>query len=369
MISQNEIIKQKCFKISNMINKGNYKEAIQTFNILESKYSKNITIRFNKVGIFIDAGFGLKNENIIIEGVKVGIELLKEELDKIYLSNLHYNIANGYMSLYQLSRDKSEDLNQIPDNENIQNAKNHYRNSIKHIDLFDYKLKKTLWTNYGNCLDSLGRGLESIFCYEQALKPDSRFAMALGNRAKAMRFFADISGVYRGAIYVEAYQMLKSAIEQNNLIQHGGLSAKESFEDEIEKIEYLFKDKKVLLWGLVLFAVLLLFMGIRYKMLDNAIHGKVNLLNHIQEIYDVIRIDVIGGHEFEVTLKDERKIHAMLKVRTTNKSKDRVINYISHSTKPQVILYEKVNGIWIVDLIFNGESLTDWLHEEGLVLE
>jgi len=247
MISQNEIIKQKCFKISNMINKGNYKEAIQTFNILESKYSKNITIRFNKVGIFIDAGFGLKNENIIIEGVKVGIELLKEELDKIYLSNLHYNIANGYMSLYQLSRDKSEDLNQIPDNENIQNAKNHYRNSIKHIDLFDYKLKKTLWTNYGNCLDSLGRGLESIFCYEQALKPDSRFAMALGNRAKAMRFFADISGVYRGAIYVEAYQMLKSAIEQNNLIQHGGLSAKESFEDEIEKIEYLFKDKKVLL--------------------------------------------------------------------------------------------------------------------------
>ena len=247
MISQNEIIKQKCFKISNMIRERNYKEAIQTFNILESKYSKNITIRFNKVGIFIDAGFGLKNENIIIEGVKVGIELLKEELDKIYLSNLHYNIANGYMSLYQLSRDRSEGLNQIPDNENIQNAKNHYRNSIKHIDLFDYKLKKMLWTNYGNCLDSLGRGLEAIFCYEQALKPDSKFAMALGNRAKAMRFFADISGVYRGAIYIEAYQMLKSAIEQNNLIQHGGLSAKESFKDEIEKIEYLFKDKKVLL--------------------------------------------------------------------------------------------------------------------------
>jgi len=246
MISQNEIIKQKCFKISNMINKGNYKEAIQTFNILESKYSKNITIRFNKVGIFIDAGFGLKNENIIREGVKVGIELLKEKLDKMYLSHLHYNIGNGYMSLYQLSRDKSEGLKQIPDNENIQNAKNHYRYSIKHIDLFDYKLKKQLWTNYGNCFDSLGRNLEALFCYENALRIDPKFSMALGNKAIAMKFFAEISGVYRGAIYIEAYQLLKSVIEQKDLIQHGGISAKKDFEKELERIKSLFQDKKVL---------------------------------------------------------------------------------------------------------------------------
>lgn len=243
MNSQKKIINQEYSKISNMINKGNYKEALQAFNILESKYSKNIAIRINKVGFFIDIGFGLKDENMIREGIKIGIELLKEKLDKQYLSHLHYNISNGYMSLYQISRDKSKDIKQVIDNKHIQNAKYHLRESIKHIDLFDVNLKKKLWTNYGNCLDSLGRGLEAIFCYEQALKPNSKFAMALGNKAIAMKFFADISGVYRGAIYIEAYQMLKSAIE---IIQYGGLSAKESFEYEIKKIESLFKDKKVL---------------------------------------------------------------------------------------------------------------------------
>jgi len=247
MISHNEIIKQECVKISNMINKGNYKEAIQAFNILESKYSKNINIRFNKVGIFIDIGFGLKDENFIREGVKFGIELSKEKLDKQYLSHLHYNIANGYISLYQISRDKSKDIKQVIDNEYVQNAKYHFRESIKYIDLFDFKLKKKLWTNYANCLDSLGRSLEALFCYENALRIDPKFSMALGNKAIAMKFFADISGAYRGAIYIEAYQMLKYAIKQNNLIQHGSLSAKKSFEYEIKKIESLFKDKKVLL--------------------------------------------------------------------------------------------------------------------------
>ncbi|MGB2763523.1 MAG: hypothetical protein WBC20_03845, partial [Candidatus Aminicenantaceae bacterium] len=85
MNSQKKIINQEYSKISNMINKGNYKEALQAFNILESKYSKNIAIRINKVGFFIDIGFGLKDENMIREGIKIGIELLKEKLDKQYL--------------------------------------------------------------------------------------------------------------------------------------------------------------------------------------------------------------------------------------------------------------------------------------------
>lgn len=245
MISKSEIIKQECDKISKMINRGNYNGAIKEFNILEYKNFNNLIIRINKVGIFIDIGFGLKDENFIREGVKFGIELLKEKLDKQYPSHLHYNIANGYISLYQISRDKSRDIKQVIDNEYIQNAKYHYRNSIKNIDLFEYKLRKIIWTNYGNCLDSIGRGLEALFCYEQALKLDSKFAMALGNKAIAMKFFADISGFYRGAIYTESYQMLKSAIKQKNLIQYGGLSAKKSFEYEIKKIESLFKDKKV----------------------------------------------------------------------------------------------------------------------------
>jgi tetratricopeptide (TPR) repeat protein len=247
MPSQKDIIKSECAIISIMIHKGNYNGAIQKLKILESKFTKSDILQLNKGGFLIDAGFGKKDEGIIKEGIKICNELLSKKLDKKLLSHLYYNMANGFMDLFQMYFDKSKELYQIPNNENLQNAKKHYRQSIKNLDFADSNLKKRLWTNYGNCLDVLGRNLEALFCYEKALKYDPKFAMALGNKAKAMKFFADISGVYRVPIYMEAYQMIKSVIEQNDLIQHGGSLAKESFELEIKKIESLFKDKKALL--------------------------------------------------------------------------------------------------------------------------
>ncbi|MCK5332548.1 hypothetical protein KAJ41_01640, partial [Candidatus Parcubacteria bacterium] len=68
-------------------------------------------------------------------------------------------------------------------------------------------------------------------------------SMAIGNKAQASYFFADISRQYRGAIYLEAYQAIKSIIDKPDLIAIGGLGAKKSFEYELEKIESLFKDK------------------------------------------------------------------------------------------------------------------------------
>ncbi len=90
----------------------------------------------------------------------------------------------------------------------------------------------------------LGRGVEALYAYDEALRIDKYFSMAIGNKAKALRFFADISGAYRRAIYLEAYQAIKSIIENQDLVSIGGLRAIKSFEDELKYIEAVFKDKK-----------------------------------------------------------------------------------------------------------------------------
>ena len=103
---------------------------------------------------------------------------------------------------------------------------------------------------------------------------------------------------------------------------------------------------------------------------------RANTLPHLNpaqifsEKYDVKRIRVIEGNEFDLLLTDGRRIHARLQVKTPQEAKDRVVTRINLSTEPQVILHEQIKeGTWVVDLVFNEGSLTDWLYEEGLVWE
>lgn len=236
-------ISREIKSISDLINESKYQEALQRISTFEKQYPNNKTLEFNKLGFFVDIGFGLKDGKIIKEGIDIGEENLKNIQKIEYKTNICYNLANGYFSLYSLSERKNG-IESVPQSENLQKAKSHFRNSIKFCDDYNFDLKKQLWVNCGNCLDTLGRGIEALYAYDRALKIDKNFSMAIGNKAKALRFFADISGQYRGVIYLEAYQAIKSIINDQDLVEIGGLAAKQEFEDELKKIESLFKDKK-----------------------------------------------------------------------------------------------------------------------------
>lgn len=231
--------------ISSLINQGKFKEALERIKNYQKQNPNNKTLQFNKLGFLVDIGFGLKNENIIKEDLNLGEQNLEKIKNTKYQSNIHYNLANGYLYLYNLSERKIG-IKGIPQSENLQKSKSHFRDAIRIYDYCDFDFKKQIWVNYGNCLDTLGRGIEALYAYDRALRIDNNFSMAIGNKAKALCFFADISGEYRGAIYLEAYQAIKSIINNQNLISIGGISAKESFEYELQKIESLFKDKKAL---------------------------------------------------------------------------------------------------------------------------
>ena len=65
-------IAQESYSISELINKGDYQKALNRLGDLENKNPKNKTIKFNRVGFLIDIGFGLKNSEIVKEGIVAG---------------------------------------------------------------------------------------------------------------------------------------------------------------------------------------------------------------------------------------------------------------------------------------------------------
>ena len=229
-----------------LIDVGEYQKALEMLKNLESENPNNNMIKLAKVGILIDAGFGLKDSKIIENGISTGEKLLKKLSDTDQIAKIYYNCANGYMALFKLRYDEEKDIHQIVDNEDLQKAKKNFRKALKEGASWDTLFKCKVWTNYGNCLSSLGRGLEALYAYDEALKINPEFSMALGNKAKAMLAFADISGVYRDITYVRTYQMLKSVVENEDVIEFGGNTAKESFASEIKRIEERYEDKSTL---------------------------------------------------------------------------------------------------------------------------
>jgi len=244
-MSEAKLINDTFEQISNLINIGEYSIALKLLYEFESKYPKDVQIFFNKVGFLIDIGQGLRDINLVKSGIELGEKILTTNTSEAYNTNLYYNLANGYSALYSLDYNTEEPFKYLLGNEYLQRSKNYLRNALKNSDKLDQNFKLQLWTNYGNCLDTLGRGIEAIYAYEEALKIDSKFSMALGNKAKALRIFAEISGIYRDAIYIYSHQMLKSILDNADLIAYGGIRARDHFISEIKFIESRVKKENL----------------------------------------------------------------------------------------------------------------------------
>lgn len=237
----NQDIAEEMKNISSLINQDKFQEALERIRKYEEQNPNDKTLQFNKLGFWVDIGFGLNDQNIIRQGLEIGEQNLKNQKDEKYKANIHYNLGNGYISLYELA-ESNIGIKAIPQSENLQKAKQNFREAVKLCDEFNFDLRKKIFVNYGNCLDNLGRGVEALNAYDNAIKIDNNFSLAIGNKAMASRFFADISGKYRGAIYIEAYQAIKSIINNQDLIRIRGMRAKKSFENELQKIESLFME-------------------------------------------------------------------------------------------------------------------------------
>ncbi len=152
------------------------------------------------------------------------------------------NTYSGWFELYEYNNNAKT----VALSDNLQKAKTYYRQALSWVKDQNPHLEKQVWVNYGNCLDFLGRGVEALYAYDEALGIDPQFAMAIGNKAITSRHFASISGSYTAAIHIDAYHALHSIIDHAELVAIGGQGAKQHFEEVLHSIEAHVTDKTVL---------------------------------------------------------------------------------------------------------------------------
>ena len=103
----------------------------------------------------------------------------------------------------------------------------------------------------------------------------------------------------------------------------------------------------------------------------------VNTIIDLQNPINVKEINVLKGDEFSLLLGDNRRIHAILDVRSIPDSKEKLLRFLNDCTNPRVILKGENNGVWQVEMFVttqssSGEveiSVSKWLRDKKLVYD
>jgi len=218
---------------------GDFKGALNlAYKILS--LGSHYVVSYTVIGLLIDIGSGLENEEII----KKGVELLQKDFEAIihhdeYAPTAYYNLANGYYALFHFRRMREPYVACFKDTE-LDQAKVCYRKALEY-DLQDATFKSQIWVNLGNCFDTLGRVVDALECYEESLKWKPDHGMALGNKGIALCYYAAVTDEHQGTFLVEAYSLLSQALKL-------GVPPEKvrPFSKYLEDIRERFPDKQIL---------------------------------------------------------------------------------------------------------------------------
>ena len=206
-------------KVEQEINARDYNGAlrlIREIQRLEDRYiASGVASKYvmNTGGFLIDIGSALGNEELITEGVNLIKENFKiVEDDDTCIVGSNYNLANGYSSLFHLKR-KENTYAACFNNTELDSARFHYERAIE-IGSEDSLMMSKIWVNLGNCYDDLGRVIDALECYERALRWENEHGMALGNKGIGLYSYARVAGEHQGTFLIEAYQLIRQALER-----------------------------------------------------------------------------------------------------------------------------------------------------------
>ena len=208
--------------------------------------TEDLAARANYAGALIDMGAAAANADWIRSGLG-SLDGLRARYGSACPAQVYYNLGNGWDALGRLELQEREWTERWK-LESFQDAKACQREARRACESAAVPVKDRLryLVNHANILDFLGRHLEAIRGYDEALALDRDFGMALCNKGVAAQFFAGASREYGGAVYAWAWQMLKQGLEDPRIDTVGADGARAQFERRMAAIEARVSDSGLL---------------------------------------------------------------------------------------------------------------------------
>lgn len=228
----------------------NPQRVIDLLRQWESEGVQDESLQFNKAGLLIDAGNAACDADVINQGVS----LLESQLTALRgqgqepSAQQWFNLGNGYYAAEAVRR-AEEGYVYNPSATPMSRAKECYRNAWALVqekpvddtpaasDEFTQEvtplLKAEILINLGNSLDEIGRSLEAIDFYEDALRIDPDHPIALMRLGKAL--FLVSNWIHNRQMLRDAREALKKALKGRRLETYGYSTARSGIIEDLEK--------------------------------------------------------------------------------------------------------------------------------------
>ncbi len=195
------------------------------------------------IGNLIDYSWDLQKTEGLKHAIKLVDKLHQRQLTTRQFDVLNYYLANAWANLRILLRGGKEKLWDW-EQEELEKEIIHLRLALQGDDLQGLTREERcpIITNLGNTLNHIGRFIEAIECWDEVIKIDHSFAMAMGNRGIGLIHYASV-------LYDNGHQLilLKSAQKDLKNALSGELheEARQGFNRHLEWLNSLALGKDV----------------------------------------------------------------------------------------------------------------------------
>lgn len=203
---------------------------------LDDKY-KNNEIHFQSFeGVLSNVGF----DQASIKVLNYVIKRLKSKKDRLPQNKYFYDISNTILNKSVLIYKTKPNISTLISTKSFLEAKNYFYKVIED----DTDLYERARTNIANILEHYGRNYEALYAYDDVIKKNRLFGMALGNKAIALEYYIKLSPETSLVLLNNAYKLFINALKDKKLSDIGGKVAINIFIHKKEEIEQFFKKIK-----------------------------------------------------------------------------------------------------------------------------
>jgi hypothetical protein len=226
-------------EIYQLIQAGRAAEALPRLGKLEDLMRGSPTFLSETEGaVLVDIGTEIGSLELVKRGVSLLAAIEVSSLSKSAQWHHWYNLGNGHAQLYYFRKDL-HGVEKVLDDE-FQHTKDCYR-KVMALPPGSAALRAGFCTNYGILLRSVGRHVEEIEAYDEALMSVPDFAMALWHKARGLRCYSGL---------VERPTKRSALLEAQHLLRKGlraGLEPRRQAkaEQELTQLERILKEPKV----------------------------------------------------------------------------------------------------------------------------
>lgn len=222
------------------IENGNINQAIKISEIIRKSSDDKLQKARMLSNLYIDIGSIIKNEQKVRDGIDIIQKIINYETEifnKVNSSS-YYNLANGYLALFNIKRDSDEYYNYMNKDSEDREALKYYHKALT-CNKSDKHLRLQIYINIGNILSVMGRSIEALEYYNQALKIDSNFGMALANKGLCLKHYAYLTGDNWYVYFKKAHDLIKQGLYYgvNNESIINLQKTKKWLEDKIKDID------------------------------------------------------------------------------------------------------------------------------------